>query len=255
MERNGIRTANCIAIIFAAISLQLQDIVEYLENYLNANESAWTLPYDFFNVIRQRTLLKLKEKALQLACKYPETIFGFSAGFLKLEETILIQLLERNELGMDETRILNYLISWGIANTELPYKKSKSEHFPHKPGIFWKLNKSTRDVVEKKETMNLNLKNLKVTLRNCIPHIRFFQMTLCEYAEVRNKFKDILPNGLDDEIMQHFRDLNSGTLTNRNILPRRTTERYIYRHSGFPYILFNRFLINGVRSFSDILRP
>ena len=44
-------------------------------------------------------------------------------------------------------------------------------------------------------------------------------MTLCEYTDIQNKFKDILLNGLDDRIMQHFRDLNSGILTNRNILP------------------------------------
>ncbi len=212
--RNGFWRANCIAVIIVAISLQLQNIVKHLENYLNADESAWAIPYDIFSVITQRTLSKLKEKALQLACKYPETIFGFSAGFLKLEESILIQLLERNELGMDEGKIWNYLISWGIANTESPYEIS------YMSGIFWKNKKK-----------NLNSKNLKETLRNCIPYIRFFQMTLCEYIEVRNKFKDILPDGLDDEIMQHFRNLNSGTPTNRNILPPRTTERYIFQYN------------------------
>src|ERR1051325_11205720 len=69
----------------------------------------------------------------------------------------------------------------------------------------------------------MDFTNLGKTLRNCIPHIRFFQMPFSDYAKIQIEFKDILPDGLDDEIMQHFRDFNSliKPPINENILPPR----------------------------------
>jgi hypothetical protein len=181
-----------------AINLQLQDVVEHLENYLNENDSAWKIPEDFFTVLEQRQLDKLKERAFKLVCMNPEAIFK-SKHLLKLDEGILIQLLKRNDLELNEIEIWDYLIKWGIANTVPTLNKNLRKWTP------------------------MDFTNLGKTLRNCIPHIRFFQMPFSDYAKIQIEFKDILPDGLDDEIMQHFRDFNSliKPPINENILPPR----------------------------------
>ncbi|CAB5351113.1 unnamed protein product [Rhizophagus irregularis] len=78
-------------------------------------------------------------------------------------------------------------------------------------------------VIDTRKWTPIDFMNLEKTIRNCIPHIRFYQMSLGDYTEVKNEFKDILPNGLDDEIMQHFKDSNPlmRIPSNDNILPPR----------------------------------
>ncbi|CAG8631795.1 12387_t:CDS:2, partial [Rhizophagus irregularis] len=94
----------------------------------------------------------------------------------------------------------------------------------------WKLPKDFFIISEQRQLKQLeeqwtpiDFMNLEKTIRNCIPHIRFYQMSLGDYTEVKNEFKDILPNGLDDEIMQHFKDSNPlmRIPSNDNILPPR----------------------------------
>ncbi|RGB26590.1 hypothetical protein C1646_720777, partial [Rhizophagus diaphanus] len=67
--------------------------------------------------------------------------------------------------------------------------------------------------------------NMEKTLRNCIPHIRFFQMSPENYKLFQDKFKNILPIELDEEIMQHFKEYNPlvKPSSNENILPPRSS--------------------------------
>ncbi|RIA96421.1 hypothetical protein C1645_802426 [Glomus cerebriforme] len=181
----------CLYVIIAAYDLQLQNVVEHLENYLIENDSAWKLPKDFFIVSEQRQLKKLEKQALKLACMDPKIIFK-SKYFLKLNEGFLIQFLKRNDLELNEIKILKNLIYWGIANTDPTLKVLRTSKF----------------LTVSSGWTSIDFMNLKKTLRNCIPYIRFFQMSLGDYTLVQNTFKDILPNGLDDEIMQHLKDFN-----------------------------------------------
>ncbi|CAG8768375.1 12730_t:CDS:1, partial [Acaulospora morrowiae] len=64
-----------------------------------------------------------------------------------------------------------------------------------------------------------NFDDLKNTLQNCIPHIRFFQMLPGDYSKVKDRFKDILPDGLDNEITEYFSNPNFEPSI--NILPLR----------------------------------
>src|SRR5581483_4389086 len=45
--------------------------------------------------------------------------------------------------------------------------------------------------------------------KDCIPYIRFYHMSPYDYTKVRTHFKDILPYGLDEEILQYFLNMNS----------------------------------------------
>ncbi|CAG8793233.1 9121_t:CDS:1, partial [Acaulospora morrowiae] len=88
-----------------------------------------------------------------------------------------------------------YLIRWGIENTNSILVYDSTKWTPQ------------------------NFLDLKNTLHNCISYIRFFQMTPGDYTKVRAHFKDILPDGLDDEVIRYFLDPNFRPST--KILPLR----------------------------------
>jgi hypothetical protein len=104
-----------------------------------------------------------------------------------MEEFSLIQLLKHDELKLEEIVIWEYLVKWGIENT----------------------NSILDDDITK--WSSLDFINLEKTIHNCIPHIRFFQMSSNDYTKVRTKFNDILPNDLDEEILEYFSNPNFKT--------------------------------------------
>ncbi|CAI2162777.1 13432_t:CDS:2 [Funneliformis geosporum] len=60
-----------------------------------------------------------------------------------------------------------------------------------------------------KRWSSMDFINLEKTLRNCIPHIRFYQMLPDDYMRIKAQFKNIIPNSLDNEIIQYFLNPNS----------------------------------------------
>src|SRR5581483_7520042 len=132
------------------------------------SEKAWKFPRDYITICQHEQFANLYNFALDLVCKNPKIIFE-SNEFLQMEEEFLIRLLKRDDLELEEFEIWEYLIKWGIKNTD---------------SIL--IDDST------KWTQN-DLAELEKTLHNYIPHIRFFQMKPKEYEIVRTKFRNILP--------------------------------------------------------------
>ncbi|RIA94183.1 hypothetical protein C1645_873637 [Glomus cerebriforme] len=187
IENNDI---NLFDVAIAADELELLEVYQQIEEVLLENESAWR-PRDIIKICQLDNFNKLHKVALGLVCKNPEIIFE-SKEFLNMEETNLIQLLKCDYLKLEEIDLWEYLIKWGIENTS--------------PILDNDLIKWTK----------IDFENLEKTLHNCIPFIRFFQMSPHDYTKVRTKFKDILPDGLDD---QYFS--NSSSKPSFDVLPPR----------------------------------
>ncbi|KAF0486330.1 serine-enriched protein [Gigaspora margarita] len=97
------------------------------------------------------------------------------------KETALGQLLKRDDLEIEEVKIWNYLIEWGIANSN--------------PSLNREISKWTEREFE----------ILKVTISQYIPFIRFGSMLPYDYeTRVRDPFIYILPEGFDERIMEYF---------------------------------------------------
>src|SRR5581483_8907994 len=143
-------------------------------------------PRDIFTIYQNDEIfVELYRASLSLLCKNPETYFE-SEDFLEMKEDHFIQLLKCDDLELEEIKIWKYLIKWGIENTSSISNNDLTKWTPE------------------------NFMDLKDTLCNCIPHVRFFDMIPYDYCtKVRPHFKDILPDGLDDEILQYFSDPNS----------------------------------------------
>ncbi|CAG8561439.1 14360_t:CDS:2 [Acaulospora morrowiae] len=171
-----------VDIVIASDELQFIKVYQRFEYYLIENESNWKQK-DIVTVLQHDHLTSLYNIAIKLACKNPEVIFK-SEDFFRMKEAHLINLLKCDDLELDEIEIWEYVIQWGIENTTSILDDDLTK---------WTLE---------------NFTDLKNTLSNCIPHIRFFQMSPGDYAKVRDQFKDILPDGLDGEITQYFSNPN-----------------------------------------------
>ncbi|CAG8568962.1 3036_t:CDS:2 [Acaulospora morrowiae] len=190
VENNEVSLAD---IAIASDELLLFKVYQKIERNLLEDELAWK-PRDIIRIFQHEHFTNLYNIAIKLACKNPEIIFK-SEDFFRIKETHLINLLKCDDLELDEIEIWGYLIQWGIKNATSILDDDLTRWTPG------------------------NFMDLKNTLCNCIPHIRFFQMSPGDHTKVRTHFKDILPDGLDNEITQYFSDPNFKPSI--NILPLR----------------------------------
>src|SRR5688572_11290772 len=143
-----------------------------------------------FNLIYQTSFendsfLELQKYCTELMSKEPEKIFK-SPDFSSISEKSLVSLIKHDNLQINEARVWEYVIKWGIAqNPELP---SDSSDF-------------SKDDFEA----------LKNTLQQCIPFIKFHDLTSKEFLNEVLPYKKILPKEL-------YKDLLSGFLSNDNKL-------------------------------------
>ncbi|RGB40518.1 BTB/POZ domain-containing protein [Rhizophagus diaphanus] len=186
-----------VDVLIASDELELLEIYQQLEKHLLENESDWKFPKDFITLCQFRHddhFSNLYQVAIDLVCRKPHLIFK-SKEFLKMEEDHLIEILKRDDLKLEEIEIWDYLIKWGIKNTDSINNLSK-----------W----TSKDFTE-----------LEKTLHNCIPYIRFSQMPPNVFNIVSTQFKGILPKDLVDDVLQYFSDPNSKPLLKN--LPLRVT--------------------------------
>ncbi|CAG8573653.1 1249_t:CDS:1 [Ambispora leptoticha] len=140
------------------------------------------------------TFEKLNTHCLETICEEPHLIFK-SDDFLALDEPMLVWLLKRDDLGMDEIEVWDYTVQWGIGNTE---------------------NLSSHDV--SMWTVD-DFIALEKTLHQCIPLIRYFEIAADDYAEKVLPYKKILPKTLKKQLLTFH--LKAGSEPPLNALPPR----------------------------------
>ena len=93
--------------LIAADQLHLQELVNYLQNYLIKNQAEWMEQH--FEFIHRTSfqfdsLLELQRFCTDFMAKFPEKIFK-SLDFTSLTEKSLVQLIKRDDLQMKEVEI------------------------------------------------------------------------------------------------------------------------------------------------------
>ncbi|CAI2162992.1 16417_t:CDS:2 [Funneliformis geosporum] len=144
-------------------------------------------------IFQVESFKQLQEYCFNYICRMPETLFNLS-DFLKLEERILLELIKREDIQIDEIELWNYLVKWGIAQTS-------------------ELNE--KDVTDLDSWNEEDFVSLKNSLNQVITNIRFFEIpSKCFYNKIM-PFKKVLPEALVEEILS-FQMSNS--LPNQIIL-------------------------------------
>src|ERR1044072_3186879 len=138
-----------------------------------------------FNMIYQMSFendsfLELQKFCTELISKEPEKIFD-SIDFTSISENSLISLIQNDNLQMNEIRVWEHVLKWGIAqNPELSSDPSNYS--------------------------NDDFNALRNTLQQCIPLIKFVKFTSKEFLNKVYPYKKIIPEELYEDLIKYFLD-------------------------------------------------
>ncbi|RIB15931.1 hypothetical protein C2G38_2038996 [Gigaspora rosea] len=155
-------------LLIASNEFRLEELIKHVQSFLLENNASW-LRLNFSRVyqasFKDNNLKDLQQFCANIIAKHPNIIFD-SDEFLSLPENILIFILKLDNLQMDEGKIWDYTIKWGIAQIpSLPPNLDRwsDEHFSA----------------------------LKSSLQDCLPLIRYFQIPEIE----SNKASELRKSG------------------------------------------------------------
>ncbi|RIB14388.1 hypothetical protein C2G38_2248270 [Gigaspora rosea] len=115
-------------LLIASSEFGLEELIKHIQLFLLENNSSW-LRLNFSRIyqtsFKNDNLKDLQQFCANIIAKHPNIIFD-SDEFLTLSENILIFILKLDNLQMDEGKIWDYVIKWGIAqNPSLPLDLDK----------------------------------------------------------------------------------------------------------------------------------
>ncbi|RIB25204.1 hypothetical protein C2G38_2241559 [Gigaspora rosea] len=168
-------------LLCAADELILPEMIAYVEEQFILQHNKWL--YENFDKILHTAFKhdlwkKLQEFCLDHICPDPDILFR-SNNFLQCDESILENLLQRDDLIMKEIILWDFLVQWGRGQSP-----SLGDNFM--------------------EWSDENFLILKERLHKCIPHIRLSAILPEDfYAKVR-PLKKIFPDELYEEVLWQY---------------------------------------------------
>ncbi|RHZ78387.1 hypothetical protein Glove_165g121 [Diversispora epigaea] len=173
-------TETICELMINANKLELEELSVKLENYLIESKASWLrthFSHVYHSIFESNEFKSLKKFYDNFIFKYPSLIFD-SKDFTLLKETVLISILKRDDLNVEEIKTWDYVIKWGIAqNPTLP---NDSEGWSKE-----------------------NFEALKITLQQCLPLIRYFHIPVGDIWKKVKPYKKILEEKLWDDLIQH----------------------------------------------------
>ncbi|GET64887.1 carbohydrate-binding module family 13 protein [Rhizophagus irregularis DAOM 181602=DAOM 197198] len=105
-----------LKILSAADKLHLQELVDYLQQYLIENKVEWMEQH--FELTHRTSfhssfLLELQKFCIDFMAKSPEKVFK-SLDFISLPEESLVSLIKRDDLQMKEVEVWDHVLKWGL---------------------------------------------------------------------------------------------------------------------------------------------
>ncbi|EXX51750.1 uncharacterized protein OCT59_027207 [Rhizophagus irregularis] len=193
-------TLDIIKILVAGSELGLQELITYLQSFLIKTEASWM--EQNFNLIYQTSFendsfLELQQFCTNLITKKPNKIFK-SPSFSSTPEKLLVSLIQSDNLQMNEIQVWEHVLKWGLA---------QSPELPSDPTNFSKED----------------FKTLKNNMRQCIPLIRFHNLSSEEFSNKVLPYRKILPKDLlYEDLLKYFMNPNNQSIGESK--PRMTTK-------------------------------
>ncbi|CAI2174889.1 14497_t:CDS:2 [Funneliformis geosporum] len=196
---NDINTNHIIDFLIATDELGLVELFEPIQRYVLYDQTKWAQEniIKIYNatVITELTMFQYYIK--EIIDSQPELIFE-SNDFISVKERLLISVIEKDELALEETEIFNYVIKWGMGQ---------------KPSINTDLSELTQEDYVK----------LKVRLSEVIQYIRFFSLTSDEFYEMIWPFRKVLSDDLIDKLVEYNLCTNDDISSQFDSLPKRVS--------------------------------
>ncbi|RIA99666.1 hypothetical protein C1645_746855 [Glomus cerebriforme] len=194
IDLENLEEGDIVKLLVAADELILEELTYPLQEYLLQHKQKWiqdNILYVLNTVIERNVCSRLRSHCLSIVCPEPQKYFD-SKEFMGLDETTLVSLLSRDDLCMDEGKIWDYVINWGLNNTFSVKNRDVSK---------W----STEEFCA-----------LEKTLQRCIPLIRFWQLSLEDFNNKVRPYAEILPRNLKLRLLRHFSSTKSSNSNNNN---------------------------------------
>jgi hypothetical protein len=185
-----------LKVLVAADQLYLQELIDYLQEYLIENKVEWMEQHfelTYQAGFQSNSLLELQNFCTNTMAKYPEKIFK-SLDFTSLSEKSLVSLIKRDDLQMKEIEIWEHVLKWGLEknSTLLPDPTTWSDD---------------------------DFKIMKNTLQHCLPLIRFFSLSSDQLVQKIRPYKRLLDDQFYEDLVNSYLDSNSKP-NNDILLPR-----------------------------------
>ncbi|RHZ78384.1 hypothetical protein Glove_165g124 [Diversispora epigaea] len=173
-------TETIYKLMINANKLELKELSVKLENYLIEYKAPWLRTHFsliYHSIFEGNEFEGLKRFYDDFIVKYPNLLFE-SGDFASIQETALISILKRDDLNVEEIKIWDYVIKWGIAqNPTLP--------------------------TDLKEWSKENFEALKITLQQCSPLIRYFHIPSEDIWKKVKPYKTIIEEQLWDDLIHN----------------------------------------------------
>jgi hypothetical protein len=175
-EQNG----NVIlSLLTASDELNLGELIKYTQEHLIKQKLNW-LQENLVEVLHTVSCLEdcktLREFCLEMICQDPRFLFR-SENFRTLDEAVLVLLLKRDDLQIDEVEVWDNVIKWGLAQD---------------PPLDSDLSKWVDD----------DFKAMQSRLNGCIDLIRYFQISPADFYDRVRPYAKILPEELYEDILR-----------------------------------------------------
>ncbi|CAB4433046.1 unnamed protein product [Rhizophagus irregularis] len=189
---------NILNLLVASDELLFEELFIHVQNYLIIKQTNWVRENFVFvlnTVFRLDNCKRLQDYCLESICEDPLQFFS-SKSFLSINKEILLGLLKRDDLQIEEVVIWDYLIKWGIEQT---------------PGLGNENSDRAKWNYEDYETLN-------ITLNQFIPLIQLAGISRADFFDKVHPYRTIIPTHIYKEIEEfHYKD----ALPKTTILPTR----------------------------------
>ncbi|RHZ60977.1 hypothetical protein Glove_350g71 [Diversispora epigaea] len=193
----NVETRFIFDLMLAANEFELKELTNKLETLLINSKAPWLKTHFsliYRTIFNENSFKNLENYCNNIIARHPNIIFE-NSDFNSLPESALISLIKRDDLQMEEIKIWDYVIKWGIAqNPTLPTNFEE-----------W-----TRE----------NFLTLKITLQQLISLIRYFHISNAEIVRKIMPYKKILDKQLWKDIVQRMAIPDQPVKS--NILPARS---------------------------------
>ncbi len=175
---------NIFGLLVTSELLLEKRIFQYIQNYFIDKETGWIqqnvvlVMKTIFNLPNYE---KLQRHCIASFCKDPLPTFS-SNDFWSLDKDMFFSLFKRDDLKIEEIIIWDSLIKWGI--NQIPELKNINNN---------------RD-----KWTNENYEDLKNTLKNFIPLIRFYNISPDDFYDKVRPYERIIPNNLYEKIIEYY---------------------------------------------------
>ncbi|CAJ0762352.1 16275_t:CDS:2, partial [Entrophospora sp. SA101] len=184
-----------IYVLTAENELILQELEASVISFFTRHHVNWIknhpLQLLFHTVFKLESCHKIQQLCLDNICNDPDIVFNSSIS-KSINESILLQLLKRDDLRMNEIKLLDYLIQWGVTNLDI--------------------NCNDGNVVDSVSNWTQNeFDALDSILKNCIGNIRFENIN-------RNELKSIGQLKNFEKFLEKYFLQNEENLIDSNII-------------------------------------